>query len=273
MNIVQQHIGVKARLDEIGSPRFQPFQIDHALDTAALELLHEKMSGSIEFGKRNSFQKTQVLRDELYTLIRKISDTDTPAITIAGKKIQGLPSSAGNIYRHLLLLKITINTSLSDYCIPIQYDKKPELFKNPYLRPQNTYPYKFYFMEISDGFECFTANVADVINHAEIEYIAQPINVNYGTLRNPTYTFNKGSCICVTACTINNVVYAEGTELTPETGHQLTSGTVVTQYTNSNMPIALHDEIVNRAAKQLILDTENYEKWKSIEEKNQLEKK
>jgi len=35
----------------------------------------------------------------------------------------------------------------------------------------------------------------------------------------------------------------------------------------------LHDEIVNRAAKQLILDTENYEKWKSIEEKNQLEKK
>lgn len=275
MNIIQQHIGVKARLDEIGSPRFAYFQIDHALNIATLDILREKMAGAIEFGKRNSFQKTQVIRDELYTLIRKRRSDDANPITIAGKLIGALPSDAGNIYRNLLLLKITINNTLVDYCIPIQYEEKPELFKNPYLRPQNTYPYQFYYMETSNGFECFTANAGDIINIAEIEYVAQPMEVSYGIEKVGAYLFAQEgmSCICVTNCTIAGLQYVVGTKVFPNINDQLTSGTIVIDYVDSNMPLQLHVDIVNRAAKQLVLDTENYNKWKSMEEKNQLEKK
>lgn len=275
MNIVQIQQKVKSRLDQINTPRFETFQIDNTINTAIDNIIRYKMSGVIENGKRVSFQKTKIIRDELYTIVKKRSNVDANPIIITNNIISGLPSDTGNIYRYLLLLQITVNGVLTDFCVPTTYDDFAVLKRNPYNRPSKDYPFNFYYIESSSGLECqYNQSGSDAITAAEIHYISQPAVVDYGTEVTSTYAFDGvKKCIAVTTCVMAGTTYKKGVEWTPGNGVHLTSGTAVIDYVNTDLPLSLHEEIVTEAAKMLNADVENFDKWKVMEESDQLKKK
>ena len=273
MNIVQIHNKIIARLDQVNTPRFTPFQRDNAINTSIDNLIRYKIDGVIENGKRVSFQKTKKIRDELYTIV-KTDDTGLP-FTFADDVVSGLPLD----YRYLLLLKITINATaaMSDYCIPITYDDVPLLEKNPYMRPSKAYPCHFYYVEGANGLRCFYGNEgSDAITYAKIDYIAQPAIVNYGTVISPTTAVfaTKKWVIATTVVQYPVGQYkAIGDKFELEIGDMILSGNAVVDFTETNMPVALQEEIISEAAKILNTDIENFDKWKVMEESDQIRKK
>ena len=269
MNIVQMHIGVKSRLDQVNTPRFEDWQIDNAINTVSSYIVRLKMAGTVENGQRVSFQKIQILRDELYTLVKeKASNTAVDPITIdSDKYIQTLPSD----YRYLLGLFITVNNIASDWCSPITYNDLPILKKNPYQRPSQDFPYNFYYIESENGLECFyNKQTNDVLSYAKILYISEPVTVYLGTKYGPGTT--TGSVIAYTDTTYDGVVKKAGTAFTLSSAVLHTAGTVVKDFVNSDLPNQLHEEVVKETAIVLNKDIENYDKWKVMREDSMLGK-
>jgi hypothetical protein len=263
MNIVQKHLGIKSRLDQVNTPRFEDSQIDNAINTVISYIVRLKVAGTVENGQRVSFQRIQVIRDELYTIIKEKSSTDgvSPITIDSNKNIQSLPAD----YRYMLGLYITVNNIASDWCSPITYNDLPILKKNPYQRPSQDFPYNFYYIEKSDGLECFYNKQAnDTLNYAKILYLSEPVTVFLGNKYGPGTT--TGSVIAYTDVTYNDITQKAGTAFTIGSAISHTEGKVVKDFVNSDLPNQLHEEIVKEAAIVLNKDIENFDKWKVMRE-------
>jgi len=269
MNIVKKHIGIKARLDQVNTPRFEDWQIDDAINKVTSFIVRNRIAGTVENGQRVSFQKIQMVRDELYTIVKeKTSDDAQDPLTIdANKIIQSLPSD----YRYLVGLYIEVNNIAKDWCAPITYNDLAILKKNPYQRPSQDFPYNFYSIESSNGLECFYNKQSnDTLDRAKIFYISEPVNVYLGTRYGPNTT--TGSMIAYTDCVYDSVTYRKGTAFTIINASLHTVGTAVKGFVNSDLPISLHDEIIEEAAAVLNMNIENFNKWKAMKEEEMMRK-
>lgn len=270
MNIVQMHLGVKARLDQISTPRFKDNQIDTTINNISNWIVRNKVDGTIENGKRTSFQKTQVIRDELYTIVKQLDTTGSLSVNADNKTIESLPSD----YRYLLGLEIQINSVAKDWCAAISYDELFDLNKDPHKRPSQDFPYQFYYFESEDGLETvYDQGSSDVLNYARIYYLADPITVYLGTKKGFGTVLGGTNVIAYTDCIYNSISYKAGTAFTVVTAGLFTSGTAVQGFVNSDLPPSLHDEIIYDSAKSLNTDVENYNKWKVMKEEEMSRKR
>ena len=166
------HTRVGQWLDTVGSGRFEPQDIDGALNTAISnkvdELFHPMDPKQLE----NAFQTHQRIKDSLYTLI-------TPSALInASNGI--IPLTTLTDYRYCVDLYVTINGK--EYVTkPLNYeDYESVTTLDPHARPTLTYPPNVYRLETAEGFIVKFGPVG-TLTKGRVVYIKNPVLVTIGT--------------------------------------------------------------------------------------------
>jgi len=180
-------------------------------------------------------------------------------------------------YVYLLAVEYIVNNLQRDFAGFVTYIELPVLQKNPFRRPSKVYPYKFYYFLSSAGIELKYGKIsADTVTEAHIYYLANPIDVDYGT----TITSSSDVQVSDTPAIIQadgtvyaTVTYYEGDEVTILSGTRLTSGSASINFVNTDLPEILHTEIAQEAAKFLELKVKDFDKWRAMEEKEMIDKR
>lgn len=267
MNIVQLHERVRFWLDVVRSPRVDSYDIDNALNIAITDLVDEKYDIARMNHKGDAFELTQRVRDELYPLVVP-DDTDTNLVLSTNTVTKASIDALAKKYRYLLSVKIEKDSE--EYpAYPLSHDRLNVIQKNPYRRSTFSEPVMVYYIQNETGIEIImpSGESPDVVF---INYLKDPAIVVYGLEKTSTYTFTvNDTCIVVTDTAVyNSVTYVLGDVITIVAGHlNLTSGTAVFGYTNSDLPPSLHDEIAAKAAINLLITIGNIEKASIIEKK------
>lgn len=268
MNIVQLHERVRFWTDTVGSARFEPLDIDNALNTATNEIIDERYLPSRKLNKGNSFQRTQKVRDELSALV-KVSDSDhIGQITFSHFNRYSLIPAASLPFDYKYLLAIaTYDSAGRQYnCWPITYDRINVIEDNPYRRIRLTPNVKQYYNESSEGIKIHTLLGATAVK-AVIHYLSQHLEWHYGVEYGPGHNFVGGTEIIITSETAvyNGSTYLLGRVVTITNPFlQLSSGTAIDFYTNSNINLALHEEIARKAAINALLSIKEFDKAKAL---------
>jgi hypothetical protein len=268
MNIVQLHEGVRFWLDLVGSSRFDPSDIDNALNFAAHDLVFDKYEGAKKSVEGDSFQRTQKVRDELSDLVM-IADTNLPgSITIVETPDNTLIPvvSFPDGYHYLLCLAIYDAAGKRHNCWPLTYDRKNVIDRNPYRRPR-IYPMsKQYYNEGYDGIN-ITHVFPDTPSRVVFYYLSHPIPFNYGISRDSTYSFIVNENVIATEDTVYaGTTYLLGTKFAVLAGTSLTSGKIIDTFTESNLNEQLHEDLTQKAAINLLLTIKEFDKAKALYE-------
>lgn len=250
MNIGQLHERVRFWLDRVATARFEPSDIDIAINIATEDIIEEKYSGS-KLLPGDSFQKTQKLRDELSKLVK----TATPTMTITTNTVMLLTANMPSSFSHLLAIALTDSDSVEHNCWPQSYDRINVNEKSPYRRKRTAPFAKVYYNELSTGIKithAFTSNPT----LATIYYLSTPVAWSYGNEYTSTKSFTVADIIIAVSDTViyNGVTYHVGDAITIVTGHlTITSGTVIFDYIASDINEQLHEAIGRRAAINALL--------------------
>lgn len=260
MNIVQLHERVYFWLDRVGSTRFEPLDIDNSLNIAQNDIVKEKYSGSKLF-PNDSFQVKQKVRDELSNLVKESNPTITHGTGIVNIAKADIPTD----YRYLLSLALYDSTDVRHSCLPLTYDRENVIEKNPFRRTRSTIFPKIYYNELNTGIiikHAFTVNPTSVQMH----YLSSPVDFNYGNEYNTGHDFVVGNIVIAVSDEVvyNGVTYKIGDSITIVSGNlQITSGTVIFDYTLSDINDSLYETIARRSAINLLLSSE--QQGKAIE--------
>lgn len=249
MNIVQIHERTRFWLDRVATARFDSFDIDNALNIALNDLVDAKYNGS-KLNPGDSFQKTQKIRDDLSSIV-KIGESGS-TITISNSTGSTLITKAGlpADFRYLLCIAFYETATIKHNCWPLSYDRENVVEPNPYRRVR-TGPFpKLYYNESNLGIKIthpFSGNPNKVV----IYYLANPVQYSYGIERLPAFTFTVNpTSVIVTSETVvyNAVTYLLGTKFNITSPASFTSGTVISDFTESDINVNLHEQIARRAA-------------------------
>lgn len=248
MNIVQKHLRIRQYLDTVGSPRFDSSMVDREINTAINQIVNDRYMPLDPKRRENSFQVTQRIRDELYTLIR----TSLPLTPV--NNVLLLASVEG--YRFLLACQVRIS-SIDYPTDPLTYDEWLTIDRDPFKYPTLTYPSRIYRIENSNGIEIKFGNVG-TLTSGTITYLRDPNIVSYGT-KKTSGSLSVGYNYIATKTTVinyNSSVYQTLLEgdlfLCPGPGYSIGSGEVVYGFENCDLPINLHEEVCVMAAEFLL---------------------
>jgi hypothetical protein len=266
MNVVELHERVRFWTDIVQSARFEASDIDHALNTAMNDIVEQKYY-STKKGKGDSFQRTQKIRDELQSLVKvKVFETTAPAdilVNFSGYSIIDY-SLYPTDYKYLLC--ISIFKDLTQYnCWPISYDRVNSFPLNPYRRVRLSPFPKAYYNEGSEGIRITHAITSPT--KAEYYYLAQAIQWYYGEEYTSTDIFTDLQNFIVTSDTAeyDGVVYKRGTTVEAvDPVLNLTSGTAVVNFVNSDINTNLHEMIARQAAINLMITIQKFDQAKAI---------
>ena len=275
MNIVQIHHKSKFYLDSVRSPRFPHATVNQAINTAIHTIVNDRYDAIRKADREGTFQVSQRLRDEIYTLV--YPGTVTPVL---GTKRFDIKTAYPD-YWLLASMKVTISGKEIN-TIPLTYDEQNVIENNPFARPSIEYPERIYRIEAYDGVTINHGALGN-LTAGNIYYIKEPVLVNLGTV-NSSGTFSNGDqIICYMDGQIgyydgggnlyNTVTLLEGEELTIDTpgGYAgILTGIYVTGFTNCDLPSMLHEEICKEAAKVLSGTVENYDRVKDLDQQQNL---
>lgn len=256
MNIVQLHERVRFWTDRVATTRFDPIDVDNAINTAMDSIITEKYEGS-KLKPGDSFQKTQKLRDELSNLV-KVSDSSSPGIVLSNSTGSSLITVASlpTDYRYLLAITYYQTATIKHNCWPLTYDRENVIADNPY-RKVRTGPFpKLYYNESNLGIKITHPFGSGTPNKVVIYYLANPVSFYYGLEKTSTYTFtvNPTSVIVVSETVVyNSLTKTLGTKFNITSPTSITSGTVTMSYVESDINANLHELIARRAAINLLL--------------------
>jgi len=178
MNILQLHDMVKFWIDEYGSPRQEDYQIDQALWSSAKAITEERYDHSKQNHMGDSIERTQRVRDELYTLVYKTPFTTPGNLSITDNLISA--DQFPEIYKYLLALEVlakpTGDPEAGDewhLCesVPIDW-KRDWLTRNPYRKPKTGAFERQYYEQTIEGFRIHSDVPA--LNHARLTYMKEP---------------------------------------------------------------------------------------------------
>jgi hypothetical protein len=280
MNIVQIHERIRFWLDIVGSSRFEASDIDVAMNTSQHDMVEERYEASKKMGTGDSFQKTQKLRDELKTLV-VYNDTDTDLVLSSSSHIP-----AGDTTRHALITAASFpedykyllcvafrddSTAKAKYnCWPLTYNRQNLLNRNPFRRVRYAPFSKQYFIESNEGIMIYHALPSSLdISRIEIFYLKEPIFWHYGIEKTLADTLVVASVVIVVSETAvyNGTTYLRGDEITIVAGHtNITSGTVLDNYTTSDITSVLHEDIARNSAIDLLISIRDFDKVKMLKE-------
>jgi len=276
MNIVELHKEIHSINDIVESPRFETWQIDQAINYASKVIVKNRYDKALMENKSQRSLNLMRLRDELYTIVKKQSTEDNPATIELSDDIITI-GSLPDRYIYTLAVKFKINNLQEDFASFITYPELPVLNNNPFRRPSKTYPYKFYYLLSSLGIELiYGKHSSDEVTEAELYYLDNPVDVNYGTtITTSTAAFVEDkNCIAQADGTSQGTTtYKEGEEFTLTAGSQLAAGSASINYVSSDLPEILHTELAQEAAKWLELKIKDFDKWKALEEKEMIDKR
>lgn len=273
MNIVQLFNKTDFFLDSERSPRFEPAQKSKAINTAINDILLDRYDNI----KRNNrekdyaFQTAQRLRDELYTLVRYMAD-----ISANGDFI--LQANFPADYMFLLLMEASISGQIIN-TIPLTYDELSVVQLSPFARPSISYPQRIYRIESNEGVKVIYGSVGRLLS-ANIYYIKRPAIVSIGTeVNDGNTTFLSNTPIIAYVPTVLNLYksgifwqqyslaeeekYTVGT--LGEDSAKVYTGIVYYNFTETDLPETLHEEICRIAAKILSGNVENYNRQMSLD--------
>lgn len=254
LNAIQMKEQIAELVDRVKSARYDDFQYDNAINRAIEMTINDRIA-PIRLKRTYSFQTFQRIRDELYTLI------PAPATGTTSSDLVPFPA---NYYMYILLWQ-TIN-SIKQYCRPISYNEEGPLVDNPFKIPSAVKPY---FNEYSAGIRVLH-NSEGTMGSYELWYIKKPDvvtvgrdrdKVTSGTLTNGTLYYIYDQILLSTAIS-GKTIYYPGETVTGDGVAALSSGTLIpsSAITNCNLPGNLHQEIVERAAANMVGSTDQFVK-------------
>jgi hypothetical protein len=170
MTITQMQTRVSQWLDTVGSGRFDPDDIDAALNTAignkVDDLFHPMDPKQLE----NSFQTHQRIKDSLYPLIKKSGTI----VAVAGI----IPTTSLTDYRYCIDLFATI-TQVEYITTPLRYTEYENfLTLDPFAKPTLVYPSRVFRLDVSNGFEIKFGPVG-TLQTGRFIYLRNPATVSY----------------------------------------------------------------------------------------------
>lgn len=259
MNIVQLHERTRFWLDQVGSARFEPFDIDNAINSGMNDLVEQKYQSTRLINRGDSFQRTQKLRDELSNIVKKIEPATTNSTNKSLVPVALIPAG----YKYLLAIAAYNGSNYPG--TPLTYDRRFEIEKNPFRRLRSKPFPKVYYIENEEGIEMLHAltNVTKAI----IYYLVEATQWKWGIDYTSTKAFTVGNVVLVNSDLVvyNGSNYLRGDPITIVQGHtNITSGTVLYDYVSSNINSNLHEEIARKGAINALLSIKEFDKVKSL---------
>ncbi len=279
MNIIQQHERARFLLDRVGSTRFESEDIDNALNGEIELIVREKYDQTRIQNRSDAFQRTQRVRDELRPLMKfadKLNglslypNTDESTVLVMfGSILGGDPDITD--YRYLITMRVEDNAGTYYPVFPLPSNMKTVYKRNPFKRVRNTPIPKFYYTESSFGGDAqweIYMNLPSGVTFEDvfIEYLKDPTTVNYGIEYTSSKVFANGTkVIAVEETVYAGAIYVIGEKINIVTPNfNITSGTVVSNFIESELPASLHEELCRRAASSLLFSVGEFEKAKTI---------
>ncbi len=279
MNIIQQHERARFLLDRVGSTRFESEDIDNALNGEIESIVREKYDQTRIQNRSDALQRTQRVRDELRPLM-KFADklnglslypnvNQTTVLAMFGSILGGDPDITD--YRYLITMRVEDDAGTFYPVFPLPSNMKTIFSRNPFRRVRHTPISKFYYTESSLGGNAqwevhMSLPTGVVFEDLLIEYLKDPITVNYGIEYTSSKVFANGTKVIA----VEETVYAGATYVIGEKinivtpNFSITSGTVVANFVETELPVSLHEEICRRAASSLLISVGESEKAKVI---------
>lgn len=263
MNIVQLHERVRFWLDQVGSARFEPFDIDNAINTGMNDLVEQKYQATRMINKGDSFQRTQKLRDELSNIVKKTEPNTTNTTNKSLVPIALIPAG----YKYLLAIGLYTGSNFPTGlpCTPLSYDRFFTVSQNPYRRLRSTMFPKIYYIESDEGIAIYHS--ISNITKAILYYLVEADQWKWGIDYTSSKAFTTGNIVIVNSDLVvyNGANYLRGDTITIVQGHtNITSGTVLYEYVNSNINSNVHEEIARRGAINALISIKEFDKAKSM---------
>ncbi len=262
MNAIQVYNSVLFYTDRTKGTRYYFQEINKAVNDAIMK----KIDSITDTNKKGQgIDRLQVMRDELYTLVK----TGTPAAPTGPTAITTIEGDF-NIYHHNFptdyqtydRMSLVVG-GLTTYAKDTTSNKIGPLLDCSFAKPQDK---KVYFLEDSTGLKLYSADV-DTISLVTLTYIKQPAEFNMG---NELNLINAGTAVltistsytAVEDSVYNAIVRPSGTVFSTNGAlTDLTSGQVIltSLTTTIELPIKTHSKICKIAASILLGVTDDYE--------------
>jgi hypothetical protein len=261
MNIIQLHQKVKFIIDHKFSPRFRLSDYDDAINTCIGQIVKDRIGNIKQPGKPYSLQSSELLRDELYTLVKNSSplavNGNKVPITIGGN--QNYPAD------FYTLINLKVNISGQEYvCYPTTYHEADTNRKDPFKRATTNYPDKVYNIEDATG-QTIDWGLKGTLISASMQYLSQPVKVNSGIVIKIGDLLPLGTQVISTsdATKYDGITYKTGVLFTfTNATIGLSSGSAVYNWVDHNLAVTLEEEVAMAAASLLSKTTEDWNKGK-----------
>jgi hypothetical protein len=248
MNIIEIHERVRFWLDRVATARFEPLDIDNALNIAQNDLIEAKYAGS-KLNQGDSFQRTQKIRDELSNIVKMTDSNSGLSLTNVSGSTLITKASLPTDYMVLLAIAFYESATIKHNCWPLTYDRENVVQDNPYRRVRTTPFPKVYYNESNLGIKI--THAFGNPNKVVIYYLANPIAWSYGFERTSSYTFSVNPTPVIASSegvVYNGIERLLGTKFNITAPTSITSGTVVSGFTESNINDQLSENLARKAA-------------------------
>jgi len=280
MNIIEMHKKIDGIVDQAGTPRFELWQKDNAINEAINKIVRGKAFIDEKVGSQEYFEKNAKIMQDLHTLA--IVD-DPTGLTITNGTIIGLPNM------HFLYdVKITYDNI--EYGVDPSKSISGDVYVNPFTRPKVDANFeRLFYQRTSTGLKLKLPKSWDqAVTNPKISYLKYQNIVSHGTVKTVGSIIDPTSNpipICLSLLGFARQKQPSGlgpevefqyaqqitTLVSPYVNYQITSGEFVTDYINCDLPLNLHDDICKEAADILVLSVES-NLFERMQNKDQMDK-
>lgn len=266
MNAIESRIRFDYYNDLSRSARATFSEVNMSFNSAILEFIDDKFGNDMG-DSPESFQASQTLRDDLYTLIKTtfpIVSNGAVVTTTYGSFIPStFPIPAD--YYDLVSMNFIIS-SITGFVKPTTYNELGPLLQDSFDMPTNTQPY---YVETATGFEVWRGSTGTIT--IGFKYIKTPATFSIGQESNIISpggaVLTNGLSYIATEDSVQNATsYVAGTQFTA-VGTSLTSGACIlaSLTTPIELPERTHDEICKRASSIFLKSIQMYDSAAAVE--------
>lgn len=257
MNIVQLYLKTLSYFDRTTTPRFDESIVVSAIETASRKIVNNIYEMHAKNGIISGFEASQAIKDKLRPLIKTTSEISVQKNS-SGQIL--LKNTGLTDYMFTVAVKVKINNKWI-YADDISHNERNDINKNPFRRPTTEYPENVYRVDYADGYEILSGEI-NKATHGIIEYLKYPQSLYFGIIMESGTISSNITIIAVDDTVITyGIGFTTAKSLRPgeefkTTGStNISSGKIVRNFINSDMPLILHESIAAEAA--IILKGEN----------------
>ena len=266
MNIVQLHDRVRFWTDTVSSTRFDSDDIDQSINSSMIEIVDEKYDRSRPNHYKDTVQRTQRIRDELSNIVKEVDTDGTLSMVKETDHVLIEVASMPSDYKYLLTMALYVGDEKYDV-IPITYNRKNVVQKNPFRRIQSGTFNVLYYDELNTGIKIHHPFAQTAPTKVELDYLAKPTDVFFGYEHPATDPIGATTAFITTLSptSYKSVEYVSGTQLiTDGVDLSVDYGNYTVSFVNPEINGFLHEELAKRAAAGCLLSAGNYEKYQKL---------